>query len=185
VYGHKQTPLPVAVPSTEFMHAVKHGAHLLELQLSDHSETVLVKEIQYDHLDSNPVHVDFSRVDLNERVTISVPLLLRGTPVGVTAGGFLNQMIKEIEIECLVTDIPDQIRYNVSKMELNQSLKASEIALPEGATLITSPDTLIASVALIAEEEAAVTEAAEGSAEPEVITKGKEKEEGEEGEEKA
>ena len=182
VYGHKKETLPIAIPTVEFMHMLKHGSHLFELQLPEGSETVLVKEVQYNYLGTDPLHVDFSRVDLNERVKVGVPLILRGTAAGVTAGGVLQQILMELQIECVVTDIPEQIRMNVSKLELNQSLHAGEIPLLEGAKLLTDSTAVVAVVSAIAEEEVApAAPAVEGAAaEPEVITKGKEKEEGEE-----
>jgi large subunit ribosomal protein L25 len=92
----------------------------------------------------------------------------------------------QLQIECLVTDIPDQIRMNVSKMEMNQSLHANEIPLPDGVKLLTEAETVVAVITQIAEEEAAAAvPGGEAGAEPEVITKGKEKVEGEEGEAEA
>jgi len=92
----------------------------------------------------------------------------------------------QLQIECVVTDIPDQIRMNVSKMELNQSLHAKEIPLPDGVKLLTDPETVVAVITQVAEEVAAApVPGAEGAAEPEVITKGKEVKEGEEGAEAA
>jgi large subunit ribosomal protein L25 len=100
-------------------------------------------------------------------------------------GGVLQQIMMELEIECVVTDIPEQIRANVAKLELDQSLHAGEIQLPEGAKLLTSPEAVVAVVSMIAEEEAAAAvPGAEASTEPEVISKGKAEEEGEEGEAK-
>ncbi len=186
IYGHKKDTVSVSVPADDFIGMLKHGAHLFELKMPSQSETVLVKEVQYDHLGTNPIHVDFTRVDLNERVPVSVPLVLRGTPAGASAGGVLQQILMDIEIECLVTDIPEQIRANVAKLELNQSLHANEIQLPEGAKLLTNPEAVVAVVSLIAEEEAATAvPGAEAASEPEVITKGKAEEEGEEGEAEA
>jgi large subunit ribosomal protein L25 len=164
---------------------LKHGTHLFELQLQSGSETVLIKEVQYDYLGTNPIHVDFTRVDLNERVPVSVSVVLRGTPAGASVGGVLQQIMMELEIECVVTDTPEQIRANVAKLELDQSLHAGEIHLPEGAKLLTSPEAVVAVVSMIAEEEAATAvPGAEASTEPEVISKGKIEEEGEEGEAK-
>jgi len=182
VYGHKKEAVSVSVPADEFLQTLRHG-YLFELQMPDHSETVLVKEIQYDYLNTTPIHVDFSRVDLNERVTVNVPLVLRGTPAGATSGGVLQQLIKEVPIECLVTDIPEQIRANVAKLELNQQLHASDVTVPEGMKLMLDPSAVLAVVSVITEEEVApaAVPGAEASAEPEVIAKGKEKVEGEEG----
>lgn len=182
VYGHKKDTVAVAVPALEFTQMLRKGQHLFELQMPGQAETVLVKEVQYNYLGTEPVHVDFSRVDLNERVEVSVPLVLRGTAAGVTAGGVLQQILMELQIECVVTDIPEQIRANVAKLELNQSLHAGEITLPEGAKLVTEAEAVVAVVSEVKEEEAAAAvPGAEGAAEPEVISKGKAEEDGEEG----
>ena len=83
------------------------------------SENVLVKEVQYDHLGLEVIHVDFSRVDLTERVQVTIPLELKGTPKGEADGGVLQQGVVELKIECVVTEIPDAIRLNVSDMGMD------------------------------------------------------------------
>ena len=76
--------------------------------------------MQYDHLGMEVLHVDFARVDLNERVKVSIPIELRGTPKGVSeGGGVLTQVITDMEIECVVTEIPDVFRHSVAEMELD------------------------------------------------------------------
>src|SRR5580658_8356116 len=73
VYGHKEAIIPVKVVRKEVVHHLNHGAHLFDLQLDGKSEKVLVKEVQYNHLGTEVLHIDFARVDLNERVKITVP----------------------------------------------------------------------------------------------------------------
>jgi large subunit ribosomal protein L25 len=181
VYGHKKDTVAVSLPSVEFLQLFRHGTHLFELQISGKSETVLVKAIQYNYLGTDPVHVDFARVDLNERVKVSVPVILRGTPVGAQSGGVLQQLMMDVEIECVVTDIPEQIKVNVAKLALDESIHAKDLDLPAGAKLVGDPESIVASVSII-EEVVEAAPAAEGTAaEPEVISKGKEEEEGEEG----
>jgi large subunit ribosomal protein L25 len=84
-----------------------HGAHLFDVWPGRQERKVLVKEVQYDHLGMEVIHVDFARVSLDEKVEITVPLELKGTPKGEADGGVLQQIVSELEIECLVTDIPD------------------------------------------------------------------------------
>ena len=103
-------------PKKEVVNHLNHGAHLFDLALDGKSEKVLVKEVQYDHLGIEVLHVDFARVSLDEKVEVTVPLELKGTPKGEEEGGVLQQIIDELEIECLVTDIPDVDRHNVSEM---------------------------------------------------------------------
>ena len=179
IYGHKEAVVPVTLPKIEVVNHINKGAHVFELQLSGKAETCLVKEVQYDHLGMEVIHVDFARVSLNEKVEVTVPLELKGTPKGEEDGGVLQQIVSDLEIECLVTDIPDVIRYNVSEMKLDDVLHLKDIPLPQGVKALQDEDLIVATCAEIKEEES--TEAAEGdTAEPEVI--GKKKEDGEEAE---
>ena len=167
IYGHKQAVLPVTLPRKEVANHIHHGAHLFSLSLGDQKETVLVKEVQYDHLGIEVIHVDFARVDLNERVTITVPLELKGTPKGEADGGVLQQVLAELEIECLVTDIPDIIRHNVSDLGINTVLHIKELTLPPNVKVMQDGELIVATVREIVEQVAAAVEGE--TAEPEVI----------------
>jgi large subunit ribosomal protein L25 len=136
------------------------------------NETVLVKDVQFDHLGMEVLHVDFARVDLNERVEVTVPLVLKGEPKGEKDGGVLQQILADLEIECLVTQIPTEIRANVADMGLNDALHVKDLQLPEGVRALQDEDLIVATVKEIAEEVS--TEAAEGTAEPEVIGRAEE-----------
>ena len=167
VYGHKEAVIPVALPKKEITNHLNHGAHLFDLALDGKSEKVLVKEVQYDHLGIEIIHVDFARVSLDEKVEVTVPLELKGTPKGEEEGGVLQQIISELEIECLVTDIPDAIRHNVSDLAKDSVLHIKDLKLPAGVRALQDGDLIVATVKEIAEE--TPTETAEGVAEPEVI----------------
>jgi len=175
IYGHKEAVVPVTLPRKEISYHLDHGAHVFELGIDGKNETVLVKEVQYNHLGSEVVHVDFARVSLTEKVTVTVPIELKGTPKGEELGGVLNQIMADIEVECVVTDIPDAIRHNVSEMGLDSVLHVKELTLPPGVKPLADEDQVVATVAEMAEEEAPA--AAEGEAEPEVIGKKEEAEE--------
>ncbi len=182
VYGHKEAIIPVTLPKKEVVNHLNKGAHLFDLTLDGKAEKVLVKEVQYDHLGLEVIHVDFARVSLDEKVEVTVPLELKGTPKGEEEGAVLQQIVNELEIECLVTDIPDRIVANVTEMVKDSVLHIKELKLPPGVRILQDEDLIVATVKEI-EEEAAPEAAAEGSAEPEVI--GRKKEEGEEGAEGA
>ena len=109
IYGHKEAVVPVTLPKKEVTNHLNHGAHLFDLAIDGKSEKVLVKEVQYDHLGIEVIHVDFARVSLDEHVEVTVPLELKGEPKSED-GGVVTQIINELEIECLVTEIPDSIR---------------------------------------------------------------------------
>ena len=168
VYGHKEAVIPVTLPKKEITGHLGHGAHLFDLALDGKSEKVLVKEVQYDHLGLEIIHVDFARVSLDEKVEVTVPLELKGTPKGEAEGAVLQQIISELEIECLVTDIPEVIRHNVSDLEKDAVLHIKDLKLPAGVRVLQDEDLIVATVKEIAEE--APVEVAEGTAaEPEVI----------------
>ena len=169
IYGHKEDVVPVTLPKVELVRHLNHGAHLFALAMDGKNENVLVKDVQYDHLGIEVLHVDFARVDLNERVEVTVPLILRGEPKGEAEGGVLQQVIADLEIECLVTQIPSEIRYNVSEMKLNDVLHIKDLQLPEGVRALQDEDLIVATVKEIIEVAPAEVEAVEG--EPEVIGK--------------
>ncbi len=176
IYGHKEAVVPVTLPKKETVNHLSHGAHVFSLALDGKNETVLVKEVQYDHLGIEVIHVDFARVSLDEKVEVTVPLELKGEPKGEADGGVLQQIMAELEIECLVTEIPDVIRHNVSEMALNDVLHIRDLKLPPGVRATQDEDQIIATVKEIVEE-AAEPAADAAAGEPEVI--GKKPEDGE------
>ncbi len=169
IYGHKEAVVAVALPGRELTQHLTKGAHLFELNVEGKGETVLVKEVQYDHLGIDVIHVDFARVDLHERVKVTVPLELKGTPKGEADGGVLTQVIARLEVECVVTEIPDVIRHNVSEMALDEVLHIKDIKLPEGVTCLQDGELIVATVREILEVAPAEVAEAAGAAEPEVI----------------
>lgn len=169
IYGHKEAVIPVTLPKKELTGHLNHGAHLFDVALDGKSEKVLVKEVQYDHLGMEVIHVDFARVSLDEKVELTVPLELKGTPKGEADGGVLQQMVNELEIECLVTDIPDAIRHNVSDMAKDSVLHLKDLKLPPGVRALQDEDLIVATVREIVEQEPTEVAAAAGAAEPEVI----------------
>lgn len=176
IYGHKQDVVPITLNRKEVTTHLSHGAHLFELAMEGAKENALVKEVQYDHLGIEVLHIDFARVDLNERVKITISLELKGEPKGEKDGGVLQQIMNELEIECLVTDIPDVIYQDVSDMALDAVLHIKDLKLPGGVKVLHDEDQIVAQVREVKEQvvEAAVVEA--GAAEPEIIGKKKEDE---------
>ena len=171
IYGHKKEPVSVTLNYHALSMELQHHHRLLELELDKKREKVLIKAIQYDHLGDKIIHLDLTRVDLDEKVKVTVQVELKGTAAGAVEGGVLEQMHLEIELECLVTSIPESLRVMVTEMKVGDFLLAKDIELPEGTVLITDPETQIASLRVIAEvEEEDEAEGAGDQAEPEVIT---------------
>jgi large subunit ribosomal protein L25 len=174
VYGHKEAIIPVTLPKKEVVGYLNHGQHLFDIAIDGKSEKVLIKEVQYDHLGIEVIHVDFARVSLDEKVELTVSIELKGEPKS-DIEGVLQQIMNEIEIECLVTDIPDIIRVNVSEMKLDDVIHVKDLKLPPGVKALADEDQIVVQLKEVVEES---TEAAEGdTAEPEVIGKKKEDEE--------
>src|SRR5688500_17352006 len=168
IYGHKEAVVPVTLPKKEVVNFLSHGTHLFEVGREGKKETVLIKEVQYNHLGNDILHVDFARVSLDEEVEITVPLELKGEPKGEKDGGVLQQIISELELKCKVTDIPDIIRHDVSEMALNDVLHIKDLKLPSGVTAVQDEDLIVATVKEI-QEDVVAAPAEEGAAEPEVI----------------
>jgi len=183
VYGHKEAVVPVTLPKKELTTHIDRGAHVFDLSLDGKSEKVLVKDVQYDHLGLEILHIDFARVSLDERVEVTVPLELKGTPKGEAEGGVLQQIVNELEIECLVTEIPDNVTHSVAEMGIDDVVHIRDLKLPAGAKALQDPELIVAMVKVIAEEETAPAADA-GAAEPEVIGRKPEEGEAAEGEEK-
>lgn len=173
VYGHGENVVPVTLPKIEVSRHLEHGAHLFDLQLDGKSEKVLVKEVQYDHLGIEVIHVDFARVSLDEKVTVVVALEFKGTPKGESKGAKLQLLITDLEVECLVTEIPEFIRHNISELDKDEVIHVRDLKLPPGVKPTLDGDVLLATCKEIVES---ASDADGVVAEPEVIGKKKEDE---------
>lgn len=178
IYGHKQDPVPVSLDAHEVEVAISHGAHLLKVSLDGKEDQYLIKEIQRDYRSPVPVHLDLMRVSAHEKVTVTVPIELRGTPKGVAEGGVLEQLLPEVEVECTVTNIPEPFHPFVTELGIDDSLEVRDLEVPPGVTINHEPDEKVAIVRVLAEEPEVEEGVEEEEAQPEVISRAKE--EGEE-----
>ncbi|MFN2340001.1 MAG: 50S ribosomal protein L25/general stress protein Ctc [Halanaerobium sp.] len=143
--------------------------------------TVIIKDYQKDIIKQNLLHVDFQFISMDEKITVSVPMHLEGEAAGVRDGGVLQQLLREIEIDALPEEIPEEITIDISELEVGESLSVSDLELPEGIDLVTGSEEVIVTVVtpteLIEEDE---EEEEDEFLEPEVIGEEDEEEEGEE-----
>lgn len=190
LYGHGQEPVALSVSAREFELAVRKqgGNPIIGLALDGGEHTALIRDVQYDPLTHDIIHLDFLRISLTEAIEVEVPIRLVGLPVGVKdGGGILEPILRELKVRCLPTAIPPAVEVDVTALNIGDSVHVSGITLAE-VTILTDPEVTVATVVpptvqveeKPAEEAAAAAEGAE-AAEPEVIAKGK-KEEGEEAE---
>jgi large subunit ribosomal protein L25 len=182
VYGHKENPVSIAISERDFLARLQQGSRLFDIELASKKEKLLIKEVQYDHLGKDILHADFMRVDLTEKVRISVPIEIKGTAKGAADGGIVDQHLAQLEVECVVTSIPDSIAISIKELGVGDSVHAGDIKLPEGVMLVTDPTAIVLACHLVAEVKTAEEAELEAPTAPEVISKEK-KEEGEEGEE--
>ncbi|UCH45810.1 MAG: 50S ribosomal protein L25 [Nitrospiraceae bacterium] len=183
------TSTPVKVNSKEisrlmFKGTAEHALITLELheagkKISEHP--VLVKDYQLDPVTDDLLHLDFIEVSLKKKVVVTVPIVITKDPVGIKLGGIAEHHLREVEIECLPTQIPDKIEVDAGFIEIGHSLHVSDITIPEGVTFVTDPKEVVLNVSAPKVEAEPEEEAAEGeAAEPEVVGKGKEEEKPEE-----
>ncbi len=173
IYGHGEPPESVSLAGHEVEVALNHGARTLHVELNGTTQQFLIKEVQYDHMGQTPLHLDLTRVDMDERVRVKIGIQLRGVPKGVSEGGLLDQYMADLEVECLVTAIPETLHPLVTHLGLNESLLVKDLELPTGVVTLAGADDSVAVVRpnAAAEAEETTEEAEETTAEPERITR--------------
>jgi large subunit ribosomal protein L25 len=187
--GASKDATPIAVSPRallRILHSESGANTLISLQLSGAGDTrVLVKAYQLDPVTHQVLHADFYRVAMDRLLRVTIPVIVKGEPKGVKQqGGVLEFIRREIEIECLPADIPENVEVNVDELMLHQGVRVRELALNPKWKPVSDPDMMLVHVIMPkAEEVAAPADAAAAAptapAEPEVIKKGK-KEEAEE-----
>ncbi len=183
VYGHKEAHLDVVLSRDDVEKVVKKGAHIVDLEAGGKTEKARFRELQWDSLGMELVHVDFMRVSKDERIIVPVRIELRGIAPGVGEGGVLDQPIHVLQVECPALEIPDHIRVQVETLKVGDAIHVKDLKLPPGVVAEADPDAVVVHVKAHKEEAvapAATLPAAEGAAEPEVIKKPPKAEETEE-----
>jgi len=171
IYGLGKENLTVTIDRKEFSQIFMAGHRIFTLEVGEDKEQGVIKEVQYDALGSELLHVDFSRIDIHQKITLEVAIEV----IGTVANGALDVPMKEIKVESLPTSFPSSITINVVEMKIGDVLRVSDLEAPEGCSFAEEPDALVAQVSAIEEEEAEVSaeEGEEGADadEPEVIGK--------------
>jgi len=177
VYGQREESVSIQINQREFIRLlgkITGESVLVNLELADaegkpgKENPVLIKLLQHHPVTQEVIHDDFHHVDLTKKVTVDVPISIKGEAIGVKQqGGILDHLKWEVEVECLPTEIPAELEVNVEELYMNDSFHAGQIVLPQGVVLITDPEQAIAAcVPPRVEEE---VEAEEESDQPEVL----------------
>jgi len=180
LYGHGEAPLPLALDHKETVKHLTLGEKVFSVKIDDVGamETVFVKDVQFDFLGTGVVHVDLTRVNLEEEIETDIRVRLVGDAKGLDEpGASMLHPNSAITIRCKVKDIVDHFDLSVEDLEVGHALHASDVKLPPGFTLVSDPEDVLATIQIMQEEpEAEETEATGEAAEPEVLTKAKEEE---------
>ncbi|MCH2366982.1 MAG: 50S ribosomal protein L25 [Planctomycetes bacterium] len=178
IYGLGKENLTVTVNTKEFTRIFMAGHRIFTLEVGDGKEQSVVKEVQYDNLGSEVIHVDFTRIDITQKITLDVGVEL----IGTVASGMLQFPMKEVKVESLPAGFPASISINVIELKIGDVIRIEDLEVPDGCVFTDDPDALVLQVVAPIEEveEEAVEEVGEEAdgAEPEVI--GKPQEDGEE-----
>lgn len=182
VYGAAQPAVAVEVDPkqiTKILHSAAGHNSIFDLAVAGSTAKVMIVDWQYEPIKGNLIHIDFKRIALDKPIRVEVPVQLTGIAVGVkTQGGIMDQMLREVEIECLPGDIPESIGVDVTNLTFGMVLRVSDLPHSESLRFLTPEETPVAHVVSIKEEVVAAPEgeaaaAAAGPAEPEVAKKGK------------
>lgn len=180
IYGSHKEPISITVSLKDVEKIIKAGKNtIVEVALPNGKEQVLVKEIQYHVVKDTPIHIDFQRVSLTDKMNVVVPVKLIGEAADVKSyGALVEHILREIEVKALVSAIPHEIEVDMTPMTINKGIVAGDIKLPKGVELVTDPQAPVAHL-MIPKEEEAPAPAADAAAEPESSsTKGKKDEDG-------
>ncbi len=168
IYGHKQAVVPISLTRDDVWRLMKIPGHLTELEIGGTHETVLIREVQWDHLGKEIIHLDFARVSAEEMIETEVSLELKGVASGIASGGILEHLVHSVRIKCRAGAIPASIKVDVSHLDVDQGIHVRELTLPPDVTVDADPELLLVHVVVRGTQEE-VTEAAEDVTQPEVI----------------
>src|SRR5438874_5286380 len=182
VYGAGKQALPISVDPRQvsrILHSETGHNTIFDLSVDGERTKAMIVDWQYEPIKGSLMHIDLKRIAMDQRLKVQVPIQLAGVPEGVkTQGGILEQVLREVEIECLPTNIPKSIDADVTALVFGEVLRVSDLPHSEDMKFLTDENQTVAHITAVKEEVAptpeAVAEAATATpAEPEVIKKGK------------
>ena len=186
IYSSRMTPEMIQLNAHEFELMLRHHTSenvLLDLKVGEaEPRKVLVRDIQRDHLEGHVLHADFLAVSMDQKLQVTVALVLAGIPVGVSqSGGMLDHLLREVQVECLPGDIIEQIAVDVSGLELGKTILVRDLVVDPKLRIVTDGSVAVACVLMPRLEgpETTAEEGAEGEAPKEPVKIGEEEKEGE------
>ncbi|MEE8349086.1 MAG: 50S ribosomal protein L25 [Acidobacteriota bacterium] len=189
IYGREVEALPLSVEMKDVDQILRsESGHntIFKLTWGKSSNDVLIKDYQLDPLHGTLLHADFLTISMDEKMTFAVPVHVEGTAVGVTSGGVLDLILREVDLECFPADLPDHLTLDVTDLDIGDSIRVKALTVDLSKVSVLSDPELVVLIVVPPhvekepEEDALEVETdleAEGTAEPEVIKKGKEADE--------
>ncbi|MBL8749886.1 MAG: 50S ribosomal protein L25 [Planctomycetes bacterium] len=169
VYGEGKEPVSIAVSEWEMEQHLKAHHKVFQLDIAGQAQAAILLDVSWFATQDRPQHADFKRIDLTKPIETEVEVALVGHPAGLAKGGTLMKDHLVIKVRCLPTEIPDHIEHDVSKVELDEVVTASQLSMPKGIELLTPGTTSICHVAKMVVQalpDAAPAGPAEGAAAP-------------------
>jgi large subunit ribosomal protein L25 len=149
LYGHAMEPIKLSISGQDLLHlfhASGGASMVLDLKVDGKTHLAIPREVQRDHIHGRYIHIDFLAVRRDEMITLAVEVHAVGEAPGVKAGGVIEHHLRDVEVECLPSNVPEGIQLDVSELEIGDMLRVSDIVPPEGVTVLTDPATPVISV---------------------------------------
>ncbi len=185
-YGHGEENIPIQTTITNLRPVVyTSDTHIISLKLDNgETKTCIIRDIQFDPITDKIVHIDLLALRSDEKVTMEIPISLKGTAKGVKDGGMVQHVLHRIEVKCFPKDIPEHIDVEITNLEIGDSIHVKSLSIPNVEILEDEESTIVSVVppTVLKEPEEEAAEAAEELEEPEVVGKGKKEEDEDEGE---
>lgn len=170
VYGHTDEPQTIVVKADAFAPHVKAGVKVFDVELNGKVDKTLLRELQFDPFGIDVTHFDLLRVDPTERVTLTVPVVIKGiAPGSVGSGGVLEQPLHALTIDCLAYQIPDSIPVRVNNLEIGGAIHVRDVELPPDVHVQNPPDAIVVHVVAVRAQSLVAADAA--GAQPELVGK--------------
>ena len=167
LYGRGDS-ISLSIPSKDVQSAIRHGSRIVELK-GGCNESAMIKHVQWDAFGVDILHLDLTRIDASESVELKLKVALVGVAPGTKTGGVVKHMLPRIVVLCPALAVPEKLELKINDLELGGVLKASDVPLPEGATLVTEADDVVVQCveASVSDDEPETD--GDAPAEPEVI----------------
>lgn len=163
-YSYDGSNILFQISNNEVKNAIQSGANIFTVNVGGNEQNVVFKSVQYHPVTEQIIHIDLYGVDMNKPISIKIPIVYIGTPLGVsTEGGVVVTNLNEIEILCLPSDIPENIEVDISNVSIGENIQAGDVDLGDKFKLVTMEDSTLMSVTHVVVEETPVQDETEGT----------------------